>query len=446
MNRLLSIAIAVLGASAHADEWKMSLIEAESQAVETSNQLMAFQATADGAGHHAEAQFANLLPRLTFDGTYQYNTHVPELTLPFPGSPELQFGDHYNYAVGPTLSYTLWDTGSGRDSYKSFRLLEQSHREDERSAKLQVVLSVRLAYVRLQLALEELRLLNNSLQLARAQNHDIESNFRGGAATRLDMVESQREVINYQLQFDQKQIEVESDFKDLLAFVQPTHPQSTSKPGPPGVPGVQHTLNLDRLDESLKATDRVPYRPPDDLQPSVHSQALLAEANERAASSQRASRLPIVQVSASAKMQYPDQINLQTIEQNSVMVSLSVPLFEGDRTSHLAAESQRQADAARFSENQTRINLERDYQKALAELESLRAQQKLAVQDVERSETAARLYYQSYRGGKINLTDVQGANNRALTAKVNAARIDAQILNQIFTLNSLSGEESHARQ
>jgi outer membrane protein TolC len=122
------------------------------------------------------------------------------------------------------------------------------------------------------------------------------------------------------------------------------------------------------------------------------------------------------------------------------MANLSWPLFEGNRTHHLIAEANQQADAARFNAEQAKINLQRDFAKATRELQSLRSQQKLSTEDVNHSEVAARLYYKSYRGGKVNLIDVQSANNRALTAKVSAARISAQILNQIYSLRYISGE------
>ena len=69
-------------------------------------------------------------------------------------------------------------------------------------------------------------------------------------------------------------------------------------------------------------------------------------------------------------------------------------------------------------------------------------QRKIAADDVQHSADAARLYYQSYKGGKNTLIDVQSANNRALTSKVNATRIDAQLLNQIYQLRALSGQEA----
>jgi outer membrane protein TolC len=86
--------------------------------------------------------------------------------------------------------------------------------------------------------------------------------------------------------------------------------------------------------------------------------------------------------------------------------------------------------------------MDRDYDKAIQLLLNLRTQQKLAQDDVEKSKDAARLYYQSYKGGKINLIDVQSANNRSLLSQVNAARIDAQIISELFLLQTLSGDST----
>jgi outer membrane protein len=431
--------------------FELTLKDAENRALNTSNQLKALYSDKDAATEQADAQYSALLPSLTLDAGYHYVTNVPNLTLPIPGVNEsFPFGSHNNYTVGPTLRYTLWDTGQARDAYHGLDLLAQSREEDRKTGELQLVLNVRSAYLRVQLALEELRLLNSSLELSRAQNRDIESNFRGGAATRLDRVDSQRDVINYELQFEQKQSEVAVDLKDLLALIQVTPEGNLSKPTPPGVDakdaGIE--LDLDPLRESLQQAAQWTFTPPNESQPQLKSQELLIESSEKQAESQKAGLYPTVQLSANASIQYPNEIFLESVEQNTFAVSFSMPLFEGSRTRHLAAEKLKEAEAARFNREQVRINLDRDYEKALEQLQSLKAQQKLAVDDVQRSQDSARLYYQSYKGGKINLIDVQSANNRALTAQVNAARIDAQLLNQLFILRSISftpGDVNHGR-
>jgi outer membrane protein len=421
--------------------FRLSLQEAEQKALQTSNQLKSYESTTLMSVAAADSQFASLLPRLTANGAYGYTSNVPSIALPIPGfNATIPFGTNSSYSVGVTLGYTLWDTGAARRSYQGQSLLAQARDEDRKGARLQLLLSVRSAYLKVQLAMEELRLLNGSLELSRAQNRDIESNYRAGAATRLDRVDSQRDVINYELQFEQKQAELASDFKDLLALTREDPRGDFTHPGPADVPGVRLVLALDPLSETLRQASQWRFAPPDESHPQVRGQELLAQSSDKLADSAMSTLYPTVQVGATAEMVYPNVVLPERVEQNLVQVAVSMPLFEGDRTRHLAEERRMEADSARYAKEQDRIDLDRDYAKALQQLESLREQQRLSADDVQRSEDAARLYYQSYHGGTVNLIDVQSANNRALQAKVNAARIDAQVLSQIFILKSISGE------
>jgi outer membrane protein TolC len=425
-----------------AASFQLSLDQAEREAMKTSNELKSYIASADAAHEQAGAQFSYLLPKLTFDGTYRYVTNVPTISLPIPGVAALPFGTHQNYSIGPTLTYTLWDTGATTDAYHALDRVAGARAEDRKAAELQLLVEVRAAYVRVQLALEEMRLVNDSLKLAEAQNHDITTNYHAGAASRLDSVDSQREVLNYLLQFQQRQADLSAALKDLLALTD-EHPADVSHPGPPDVRNVTLVLNLDHLSKSLAEYGKWTFSPPDDHQPQIHSQELLAQSSELQASSQKDALYPVLQVQARASIDYPNGIVPEHVEQNTFTVALSMPLFETDHTRHLAAEHYKEAESARFRKEQLQIDLQRDYQKAREMLDNLREQQNIASQDVLSSEESARLYYSSYKAGKINFTDVLSANLRALTAKVDAARIDAQILNQIIILKSISGGDSN---
>ena len=201
---ILFINVLIVGSDlcrASTPSFELTLRDAEKQSLQASNQLKSALSTQAAASEQADAGYANLWPRLSLEGTYRYVTTVPTVQLPIPGIPPLQFGANSNYSIGPTLSYQFWDTGSTRSAYHSLVKLAEARKEDQRNAELQLLMSVRMAYVRVQLALEQMRLVSDSLNLARAQNRDIEVNFRAGASSKLDWVNSQREVLSYQLQF-----------------------------------------------------------------------------------------------------------------------------------------------------------------------------------------------------------------------------------------------------
>ena len=251
-------------------------------------------------------------------------------------------------------------------------------------------------------------------------------------------------MLNYELQFAQRQAALATNLKDLLALVSGTEASGIDRidrPGPPNVENVSLVLKFDSFQKLLAQENRSEPPPPDGSQPQIQSQSLLSESLELTAASQRALFYPTVQLSAKATLDYPNGPIMERVRQNTVAVTLSMPLFEAGRVRHLAAERLKNAEAAQHRRDQVRLDMERDFVKARVLLNSLREQQKLAAEDVARSEEAAGLFYDSYKAGKVNLTDVQSANVQSLQAKVNAARIDAQILDQLNALKALSGKE-----
>jgi len=435
----LILVIFTVKSYAQTELFELKLSEAEQKALQASNRLKSFAAEEEAAKEQSNAQFAGLFPKLSLQGGYQYYGTIPNISL--GNGPAFPFGTNSTYSVGPQLNYTLWDSFSGRKSYKAASLLASARTEDRKNAQLQLLFSLRAAYVQVQLGLEELRLIQDSLQLANAQDRDVATRFSAGAAAKLDVVTAGRSVLSYQIQFEQRQAELSSALKDLLTLLGDNGGTNVSRPGPPGIANVALVVKLDDLDDSLSQQDKQEIPDPTDQQPQIQSLDLQARSAEAAADSQSAKLLPTVQLSAGVSKIRPDIPNPPDYWQQTVGVTLSLPLYLGDPTPSLAAQQRNEAQAADYRKTQLREDIRRDFTKARNLLVSLRDQQTLATKDVKQSELAARLYYSSYRAGKVNLIDVQNANLQALQSKVNAARIDAQILNQLFLLKSLSGKE-----
>lgn len=413
--------------STRVSPFELTLHNAEKQTLQTSDQLKAEILDVDVIGEQQSAGFASMLPKISVQGNYTYLGTLPSLSF-MAGTPSYTFGSHHNYSIGPALNYILWDTFSSLKSFQALSKLKESKQQDLANTRIQLLFSVRASYIRVQLALEELRLVNNSLALARAQKKDIQNRFKAGAATRLDLLTSDREVLRYQIQLEQKQAELSSVFKDLLALV--GNPEFT-----------ELNLKLDSLTHTLATLSSEPISAPTNQQPQIKSLQLLAESSEKSASAQTAKLFPTIQLSASSTFAYPNGPVMTQINQNMIGLVLSLPLYVGDPTWHLAASKRREAKAIKYRADQLKTNILRDFSKASEMLHSLYEQKKLCAQDVLESEEAAKLYYQSYQAGKMNLINVQTANNQELQSKVNSARIDAQILNQLISLMALSGTQ-----
>jgi outer membrane protein TolC len=438
----LALAAAANSPRGHAAETlALHLSDAEAGALAHSPQLRSANADAEAASEQESALFAPLLPRLSLQGSYLYQANIPSATFPAPINLSLPFGQASSYSIGPTLGYTLWDTLSSLKAYHAASRSSEARREDLKSARIQLLLSVREAYTQVQLGLEELALISDSRALARAQDRDVANRYRAGAAATLDVVTSQRAVLGYEIQFQQRQALLSSELKDLLALLGQDTLADTTKPGPAGLEHVTLELRFDRLRELLAEDPGAGIQPPGDAQPRLRSAELQASALELQADSQRAKLLPTLQIGAQATVGLPNIPFAKVMEQASFTANISMPLWLGDPTWHQASAEKLQAESATDRRDQLKLDLTRDFGKARELLSSLREQRELAARDVKESEQAARLYYVSYKAGKINLIDVQNANVQALGAKVSAARIDAQILEQLAMLRALSGDD-----
>ncbi len=426
----------------HAASFALTLREAEQKALSSSNRLKAAGLDETAAREQANAQYQALLPHLSFQANYTYLAQIPIINL--GGLIRVPFGTNSVYTFGPQLTYTLFDGFSSQKAYTASHLLEEAREEDRKNSERQLLLNTRAAYVQVQLGLEELRLIQESRELALAQHHDVLARFHAGAAARLELVTAERSVLSYDIQFKQRQADLSSSLRDLLAIINngPVElaDSAVAQPGPEGVLETRLVLRLDPLGRTLDEQARTPLDPPTDAEPQLQSPILQARSLRENAESQSSHALPTVQLSAAVNYNRPDVPNPPSYWQESIGAGLSMPIFLGDPTRYQAAQLRAQADAADFRVAQMRLDLDRDFGKAREELQSLWERRRLAASDVSQSEIEARLYYTSYKAGKIQFIYVQNSNLQALQAKVYAARIDAQILNQIILLRSLSGK------
>ena len=429
---------------ANTPAFELSLKSAEERAVKTSHKLKSAGADHDAAVNQASSQFAFLLPKLTFQGNYQYYAQIPQVQ--FTPQMAVPFGLNNVFTVGPTLTYTLWDTGSSLNAYRGASKLTEARKEDLKSSHLQLLLSTRLSYLQVELAVEELSLISDSLALASAQYKDVKNRFVEGAAANLDLVVAKRSVLNYQMQFQQRQAELSVYFKDLLAMIGDISPEGMSHPGPAQMEGVKLILKLDSFQDLLKAERDLKIMEPDENQPQIRGRFFEVESLRYQASSQEGKLWPAVQLTGAVTYNQPNMptaVGASPLQywQESLGASVSMPLYLGDPTWRQTAAFRAQVVSAEERLNQLRIDLKTNFEKSNELLESLFERRKLAESDLSQSEEIAKLYYDSYKTGKVNLIDVQNANLQSLEAKVNAARIDAQILTQIMQLKAISGKE-----
>jgi outer membrane protein len=448
---MIALALAALlaaPAAAEAPRFELTMTGAETAARAPALDVQAAANASASARARADAAFAPLLPRLTLDGYYKYQTEVPKLSIA-PNQPPQPFGSNRAESVGPTLNWTLWDEGALRKTWRAQQASARSQEEQERLFATQATQAARLAYVQVQLAREKVRLLADSVAVSDAQYADIERRRRAGAASRIDSLSSHQTDLQRRKDFLSAQSDLAGALRELLrltglgAGLDPARPVDVrvSTALPAGLPEPTVRLAFDSLADtpaSLAAAEAGSGPAAD--HPAVLVDARQADAARLAADAASAGNWPKIQFQGSIYYEYPNGPVNQYVTQKAAGVSASVPLFEGRQTASQVAQQKHAAAAADRRRDLVVEQPARDGDKARAALASLRDQAALDETAVAESEELASLVYASYRGGRSTYLEVQTYELTALQAKVNAAQTRAQILIQLAELAQLAAQ------
>jgi len=423
----------------------ITLEQAQRAALAHSPILKAAESDLAAAQEQADARFSQILPRVTLDGTWQYQTVVPTFA-PAPGAPAVPFGSHRSYSAGPTFSYTLWDGGSLLNAWRSQRVMAGSREAQRELVRRQVLFLSRFDYFQVQLALEQERSQADSLRLAEAQYRDINSRFLAGSASRIDWLSAHEQVLGRRRDLRSAQADVASALRALFALMGQGQDADVSAPvdariaqPPPsglGAPTVQVELEpLESVEAKLEPAASASL---DEGYPQVLVYSRQAESLRMSAKSVSAGEWPRVQAFFRSDYLYPNLPLLESAWQNVGGASVSVPFLEFGRTRREARAQRDLADAAARQRDEALDELDRDWHKARDQYAALRWQEALDRESVEETAEIARLRYSSYRNGGSTILDVETANLDAVEARVTAARRRTQVLIQLATLDSLS--------
>ncbi|MDE2040365.1 MAG: TolC family protein [Elusimicrobia bacterium] len=444
---LFVCAAAASSAAATPPRLSLGLAQAETMALERSPLIKAAGSDLASAQAEVEAGLSVLAPRVTLEGSYQYQTEVPKVSLA-PGAAPFQFGAHDNYSVGPALSYTLWDQGALLSAWRSQKALAGSREAQLELVRRQVLLLVRLDYFQVQLALERERSLADSLRLALVQYRDISQRFRAGAASRVDWLSAHEQVLERSRDLRQAQADAAAALRALFALTGGGSGLDVSAPVDEriadweslGLSSATASVGLEALESVEQRLKIAADSPLDEAYPQLRVYEKQEEAQRLSARGAAAGRWPRLRLSFKSAYFYPDLPLLQGAWQNAAGLAASVPLFEWGLSRHEAQAQNRLADESAWRREQVLEELERDWLAARDRYAALRYEERLDDESVQETAEIARLRYASYRAGGSTILDVESANLGAVEARVAAARRRTELLVQLATLASLSSQ------
>lgn len=430
-----------------AQDLNLSLAATEASAVARSPQLAAQGAAEAAAEFRARAQNGRRAPALSVDGNLRYLSEIPAFR-PTPSAPPIEMGDHRNYSLGPTLTWTVWDFGSLRSSAQSLTALAGARANDRDGAERRLRLAVRMAYFQTRGCLERLRLVADALRLAQAQNHDIDLRRTAGAASREDTLKAHGEVLARRRALREAQTDLAGSLRDLLALANEAVDVDLTRPWPRGIDRPAEvrepsaTVALDDEASLFRRFAPATEYPFDARHPDLESLENQARAADRAAAGLRGGHGPAVVLSARSSRDYPNGPVHETITQNSAGATLRWSLFEGGRAVRETDEQESLARAARERRRQGEEDLRRDWTKARDRWAGAREETDLNRVAVEERTELARLTYAAFRAGRTPFLEVQSANLQLLDAQTALARSRLAELSQLAVMEFLSTKGS----
>lgn len=439
----LLILFLMLAGTARAEELTLTLRAAEKDALASSGQYLSARLAAEAAGAGAAAASSLLYPRLGLEGSLRYARVVPQIALPPAMGGSKPMGDNWTYSIGPSAYWTL-DTGSLRYGREAARRSAAARSAEADNARRQTVLKARAAYFRLQLALERVYLIGNTLQLSLSQYRDVELGVKAGSRSRLDGIRARQETTARRRDLLRARADLAAALRDF-AF-----DTGRSLPAGPGLPldarmaggdfdGAAGLLvRAEAYEDILPALLPAASRSLPGNLPAVEALAQTAAAYRASALAQRREKLPRLVLGARSSLDYPNGPNIYSFLQNSASLSLNLPLFESGRLADREKENELYAKAAAARRDDAGRSAARDYASALGDYSALMEEQSLNIEAVDDAAEAARLAYDAYKSGGGTWLEVESANLKALQAKTTLASANAELLLKLAVLDSLT--------
>jgi|JI9StandDraft_1071089.scaffolds.fasta_scaffold17449_5 outer membrane protein TolC len=443
MKFFLVLTAMLTATQAFGTEYEMTLERARKIGAESSQQVHSAQFELNSSENSYQSKRSDYFPTLSLEGSYQQQSHLS--TLAIPNGPSVQFGDYYNYSVGPVIRYNLYNGSQTTQSAESSKYAIEQKKAQLGQAKIVNTLSIEQAYINSALSLEELKGTADNLSLAQKQYSDIAKKASAGSATKLDLLASKKEVLSYEILFRQSALRLSQSLSDLKTQLGdgPDWSQSVPMPKSVSLENIKFAkpivvVKLDTLDEMKIVPvefDRVKIEDHPELVAYKMQQESLISLSKAA----KSSLYPRFDLILKSSYGYPDQTALNSYWQNSAGVALSMPIFEGSKSSSEAGRFLSDAQALSARGNQRKLEMQSSIEKAIASLESLSEQVRLQDESVIESSKYAKITFETYRLGKAQYLDVQSANTKLLEARNSAARIRANLLSTISQLNYLYG-------
>lgn len=408
----------------------ISYEEAERLSLANSHQIESQSHVVAAASDTAFAQEVKRMPQLSFGAGASLTSKIGQITIPALGVNQ-QVGERLNWMVGPAIDFVIWDAGQIINRAKSLWKKASSESNVLDYDKRQALLNGRAAYIRVQIAKEQARLVTDAISLARAQYAYVLDRKNAGTADLFDLTVAHQEMSDREKDLDQARGELAVSKRNLMGALSLDDEMANAD-------NVDVEPILSVLDVMLPRSDT---EVDIESHPQVKEYADMQKASELGAKSTIAKYFPEIKFRGQSTFEYPNLGQSDTIQQNRAMFNLSVPILDWGVIAKEAASQKYQAKAANETMKQMIVELTQNVSDTRSNIGTYKKLKVSTTRAAEDAVEVARLSFDSYKTGRIIFLDVQRANVKALSALVEQARTEAMLGLEIAKLLALAETE-----
>ncbi|MGE4385010.1 MAG: TolC family protein [Endomicrobiaceae bacterium] len=419
---------------------KLPLETVEKQALEFSPKIRQAQAAAEAQQSVYESFDSYLYPSVTFDAKGGWVSKVPEMKL---GYNALKFGDNWSYSLGPSLSYTVFDNGKRNDKVKSETSSYLAKKHEVEAVKKQVLLETRKAYFKIQRDLERIYFLFEYMKLTQKQFQDINSSFKIGSKSRLDVIMAEKQFLKSKIEISAARAVLSQDLSELFKITCTDFSINADYPSDYRISSeeldgaVSSVIEVDSPDSSLQKLSPFEKFSFDILQDRLLSYDETVKAYEYMSDFYKSELYPKINFSAGTYFEYPNGPIVESISQTRTNAVMSMPLFEKSRTKKQAESQKSISKSVIFQKQDVIENLKNVFDFSKRRLYSLKIESGLVEEMIDDSKTAVKLTYDAYNAGTVTFLEVQNANIDLLSAQTELANLKIEKLNCLAVMDNL---------
>jgi len=418
----------------------ITLEQCEQDAVNNSAKLRQLNSQILALEESVNAAHSAYFPSITLDAQGGWVSEVPEMKI---GAMSMKYGDNWSYSAGPAAKYILYD-GKGRSSRENAQKAAlKAKKQEAEYAEKQIRMQARQAYFALQQNLQKTYLINSQIELARKQLKDLNSAYQAGTKTPLDVLIAKKQVNAALAKMTEARSGLASALRVLFRIagtdygINPEYPldKRLAKASLPG--NSSSLIDADSIEKTLSSMEHIYGKEFDENSPRLAALESMKEYYEKLSEAAKSALSPSAYLSGGAYLQYPNGPVKESVFLGKAGASISVPLFEGGKSSSQTKAHKHSAEAASFEKKDAESSLKNIFLTAKDRIYALSVEEDILKNMEQDSAETAKLAYEAYKAGTVTFFEVDNANVQLLECRMSLSDMRIKKLNALAIIDSL---------